>query len=112
VDIINHIGYGYITAKLIERAFGFEGFDLPLELTCSASAVLPDIIGFAEKVIKNNYKLWSWYNWAHRLNVLWLMPPYLLHVLMDIPAHYKDRKYWWHCNILSWILLIIIWFIL
>ncbi len=96
MDIINHSAWSYVIADKL---------DAPLEVSiaCAVVGALPDIIG----IIGGSYVgKWKLYNWAHRFNFLWFLPPYLLHILMDYPAHIKDKKYWWYCEIVSWIILI------
>ena len=56
---------------------------------------LPDIIGFAEKLIKKDS--WNWYNYVHSVsfkNPLMYLPVSLIHILLDKPLHTKGCKWW------------------
>ena len=102
MDLINHAGWSFVIADKL---------DAPLEvsISCAVIGMAPDLIGIAGGSWKKKWKL---YNWAHKFNWLWVLPPYLLHIGMDYPAHIQNKKYWWHCDIVSWLILIIAWFVL
>ncbi len=85
--------------------------DAPIELSiaCAAVGAMPDLIGLAGGSMKGDWKI---YNWAHKtFSLLWLLPPYLLHLIMDYPSHIQDEKYWWHCEILSYIIIGTLWLV-
>lgn len=96
MDIINHGAFPYVIADKL---------DAPLEVSipCAVVGMLPDLIGIAGGSYKGKWKV---YNWAHKFNFLWFLPPYLLHIIMDYPAHIKERKYWLTSDIISWIVLL------
>jgi len=76
---------------------------------------LPDIIGFAEKIIKKDYSVWNWYIFSHKIalsNPFVFFPQSLIHILQDYPLHKKNCKWWiGSCTFLwifNWLLTLLI----
>jgi len=95
MDFVNHGAWGFVIADKLNAP-------LEVSIPCAVICMAPDLIGYAGGSLKGNWKL---YNWAHQGNWLWILPPYLLHIGMDYPAHINNKKYWWHSEIISWIIL-------
>ena len=106
MDIINHGAWSYYLIDKLDGAV----LDFPHIAIVSAvvMGVAPDLAGIVGGSIN---KKWGVYNEAHRFRAwMLLLPFYALHLLMDYPAHIKERKYWWHCDIASWIILAVLYF--
>jgi hypothetical protein len=64
-------------------------------IICIILGMLPDIIGWAEKIIYNNPYAWEWYGKIHRdWWWLWWIPPIGLHVLLDRFTHGIGKRWW------------------
>ena len=103
MDIINHGAWSYFLMEKIEA-------DPYLITAAVVMGIAPDLLGMIGGSINNK---WGLYNKAHKFK-WWmaLLPFYSLHLLMDYPAHIENKKYWWHSDIISWIILMITFWIL
>jgi membrane-bound metal-dependent hydrolase YbcI (DUF457 family) len=112
MDTINHAVWGYALAKGLEGSLGFESG--AFEAGMMFAGALPDVIGFAEKVIKNDYKTYKWYNKAHNdWKLLRWLPPYGLHIGLDKLTHGEGQRWWYWkerlwFEVLSWLMVIFI----
>jgi len=106
MDTISHAVGGY----LISASFGLH---MEINIASAIFGALPDIIGYAEKIIKKDNLAWSWYEKAHNEWIpLMIIPSYGFHVLLDSFTHGEGMKWWkkderlW-MEILYWIILVI-----
>ena len=88
MDSLNHFAAAYIMTK----AFNLSE---PVNIASGIIGALPDLIGFAEKVIKWDKNAWSWYNKAHK-GWKWLrwIPQWGLHIWLDKHSHEPGQKWW------------------
>jgi len=95
MDILQHSVQGGLITSVITN-------DPYIIATGAALGALPDIIGYAEKLIFKN-ESWQWYLAAHKLKwyYLWCLP-YSLHIILDKFTH-GDGKRWWKLKERLWL---------
>lgn len=106
MDTIMHGFVGYL--------FAFVFFsNVYIILLCILLGVLPDVIGYIEKIIKRNPTAWGWYSKIHYdWWWLWIIPPIGLHVLLDRFTHGEGKRWWIYkerlwLEVLLWLLLLL-----
>lgn len=91
-----------VQGALITKGIGFItsafGVNLSWEYLLAGAiiGVMPDLVGWLEKVIKNRY-VWNWYKYCHRLhwsNPFIYFPQGLFHILQDVHTHGEGKKWW------------------
>jgi len=106
MDILSHAVGGYTVGAMM-------GFPLEINLVLAVIGAAPDLVGYLEKIVKNDKESWDWYEAAHyKHKWLWLIVPYGMHCLLDSFTHEEGKRWWvkgerlW-AEILYWIILIV-----
>ena len=89
MDSAQHAVDGFLITELFAVAVGVH-CPLGAALGGALVGVLPDAVGFAEKVVKRDPTAWSWYNAAHTgklADVLEWIPQYGYHLFKDRHSH-------------------------
>lgn len=92
---------------IISRALGLPTW---ASLACAFDAMMPDIIGYAEKKIKKDDNLWRWYVYCHTFHWWQLfLPEWLLHTTLDSLTHTEHGwKPWaYYIEYFTWALYLI-----
>jgi hypothetical protein len=89
MDSVQHAVDGFLITELFFVAAGVHG---PLGGAFGGAlvGVLPDALGFCEKVVKRDPNAWTWYNEAHTgklSKVLEWIPQYGYHLFKDRHSH-------------------------
>ena len=115
MDTLQHAAWGF--------AISLQG-NQPVE-TCIAGAVVgaaPDVIGWAEKVLRRDENSWGWYNAVHSVEAtglvslaglagllayswwwaLYCAGAWVLHVALDSQTHAPGKRWWVANERLSW----------
>lgn len=77
-------------------------------VTVSMLGIFPDLLGYAEKVIYQDFTLWNWYLFIHQEAwYTWIIPPIGVHVFLDWLTHNPNPPYGWYEN--AWIVEVVLW---
>lgn len=87
MDTISHAVGGYLLGNLLLCP-------IPICILLAFFGLLPDLIGWLEKITKHDPDAWNWYVWAHSMNILWVIPSYSLHCILDKYTHGKGKRWW------------------
>lgn len=101
MDTVQHAAHGWLIAKGIEAATGYDLLPV-VEIASACLGALPDI----STVLSVASDDWRYYVWAHGdvetapqwvrwiVLVLRLLPPYGFHVLLDAYTHKVGNRWW------------------
>ena len=107
MDTLNHGVAGYLIFKTV-------GLPEPVSIVHGVISMMPDIIGFIEKIYYWDSQRWNWYSKVHQLKWMRVIFGWGLHIFLDKYTHGEGKR-WWKWNerlwveVLSWLVLIIFW---
>lgn len=72
MDTIQHGTHGLLIAAVIDATVAHT-LPVGVYLAGAAGGIAADIAGEAERIFKDNRKLWTWYNICHKWEAVWWM---------------------------------------
>jgi hypothetical protein len=125
MDTVQHVAHGIliseITLKICEASNSYSVVLLTVLYFLNVTAsLLPDLIGWLEKIKHNDNSKWNWYKKVHEIsldNFLIYIPGGLLHIWLDSFMHGEGKRWWiWNerlwLEILGWIITLLIAYLL